>query len=64
MKKFKGHQNNSGKPSTNRGRAPHKNGYHAAHGDCKSVNHKRIWYEYLDPMGKRVRCNSPWNPGK
>lgn len=50
------HQDNSGKPATNRAKPPHKGGYH---GRMKGVNPKKVWFE-LD--GKK--CPSPWNPGK
>lgn len=50
------HQNESGKEATNRGKPPHKHGYHAR---MKPVNPFKIWFE-VD--GKR--CASDWNPGR
>lgn len=50
------HVNESGKPATNRGKPPHKGGYHAR---LKPVNPFKIWWE-VD--GKRAECS--WNPGR
>lgn len=50
------HENESGKPATNRGKPPHKHGYHAR---MKPVNPFKIWFE-VD--GKRT--SSDWNPGR
>lgn len=56
------HVNESGKPSMNRGKQPHKGGYHAR---MKPVNPFKVWYEIsTGEIGKSVRASCPWNPGK
>lgn len=56
------HVNESGKPATNRGKPPHKGGYHAR---LKPVNPFKVWWEVggtATEKGKKVE--SPWKPGR
>ena len=58
------HQTESGKVATNRGKPPHKHGYHAR---MKPVNPFKIWWTVggkgtKDDPGQRVAC--PWSPGR
>jgi len=51
-KRQKGHQTNQGKLAFNRGKPPHKGGYHAASGDDKQC-FPVSWWEYMDENGIR-----------
>lgn len=61
-KKTKGHQDESGRPTTNRGKPPHKGGY-------RKPKPKANWFEigdgilsHIGDKGKVV--GSKWNPGR
>lgn len=56
------HQDESGRPTTTRGKAPHKGGYSAKNKGC---NPFKVWFEIgegtLDGKARKVTC--PWYPG-
>ncbi len=56
------HQDESGRPTSNRGRPPHKGGYHAR---AKGVNPFKVWWEIGDGslMGNARKVPCPWYPG-
>ena len=55
----KKHQDESGNPTDNRGKPPHKGGYHGAK---KGIKPNVVWFEI--GIGKyRVVVHSPWNAG-
>lgn len=55
------HQNESGKPATNRGKQPHKGGYHAR---LKPVNPFKIWWEIGGGLEPVKKVESTWKPGR
>lgn len=58
------HYTEEGKPASDRGKAPHKGGYHAAK---KGINPKKIWFEVrLSPsiLTSAIKVASPWKPGR
>lgn len=58
------HNDESGKPSTNRGKAPHKGGYRAS--VAKGINPFKVYFEISSGLigvpGTKVK--SDWKPGK
>jgi hypothetical protein len=59
------HYNEEGRPANDRGKAPHKGGYHGAK---KGINPKKVWFEVLinnNIMSPKVmKVASSWKPGR
>lgn len=56
------HVNDQGKPTDNRGKPPHRGGYH---GKMKGINPHKIWFLIsTGEIGVFKKASSDWSPGK
>jgi len=65
MAKKKGHQDEMGRPTNNRGKPPHKGGYHGA---MKGVRPNKSWFEVTSGFAggypiHHLTVAGPWNCG-